>query len=405
MLKANWHIVTGVFISVSMLVLASCSRDAGGIDVPSAGEMTLNIGFKVPTKAPEDGYEEGDAEENYVDVENGRYRICFFDMDNTLIARFEPYGFIAEDGSGYTRYNVLGKAPDELVGHDSFKIVVLANWPDFDEVDALLQSPREETAKTTIDDICNAGTYACIEDGILDPDKKKLMPFYGVHEYLDVTFTAGQATILGEPVTLLRAMAKVEVILEADSGADLSLASLKINRYNATGYCAPAGVYSEDDYDHKGNIKEDYVHSVHLVDGKNDEEQKELEFRFVNEWDEGGSHCEKWMAYVPEYRNIGAGDSYSSIKARLNIQTEEGVSHTVYFAEYVNGHTDNGSRLDIERNNIYRFHMKCTGYNFKLLLQVSDWEHLYENSFEFGEGQVVSPVSPWEDEISNDIEF
>lgn len=398
------------------VLLVSCSRDAEDDSVPSAGEMTLDIGFKIPTRAVADGYEEGDMYENYIDMENGNYRIYFFDAENKLIAPFEPEAFIlmAEDDK-YVEYSVLGEVPEALAEHsDFFKMVVLANWPQYNDANM-------KTEETTIADICNAAwaQYDCLTDGktnptaialnpfAADPTQRKLMPFYGVHEYSNVTFKPGVATILDDPVTLLRAMAKVEVILETDDYFDLSFSSLKINRYNAKGYCAPKDVFTQGDYDHNGSHDDDYVHTLHLVGDVNDGDEKELALRLVRRWDEDGKRYGKWTAYLPEYRNIDAGNAYSSIKAKFNIQLADDNPHTIYFSSYSGGKTDNSneSRLNIERNNIYRFHVKCTSYNYSLMLTVSNWEELYENNFEYGDGQFTTPPAPWENEINNEVEF
>ena len=84
---------------------------------------------------------------------------------------------------------------------------------------------------------------------------------------------------------------------------------------------------------------------------------------------------------------------------------EDDQPHTIYFAEYSNGESTNANRLNIERNNLYRFHVKCTGYNYKLTLSVVDWFGSFDNVFEYGDGQVVSPVAPWDDEHDNDYQF
>lgn len=410
------HMIICCLLLLPAVLFVSCSRDTEDDSVPSAGEMTLGIGFKIPARAVVDGYEEGEVYENYIDAANGNYRIYFFDAKNKLIARFDPEAFIlvAEDDK-YVEYNVLGEVPDALAEHsDFFKMVVLANWPQYGDANM-------KTEETTIADICNAAwaQFDCLTDGktnptaialnpfAADPSERKLMPFYGVHEYSNVTFKPGVATILDEPVTLLRAMAKVEVILETDDYFDLSFSSLKINRYNAKGYCAPKDVFKQSDYDHNGSYDDDYVQTLHLVGDANDANEKELSFRKVNRWDEDGKRYEKWTAYLPEYQNIGADNAYSSIKAKFDIQLADDTPHTIYFANYSGGESDNsnGNRLNIERNNIYRFKVTCTGYNFKLLLTVSNWQGLYENNFEFGNGQIVSPVSPWEDEISNEVEY
>lgn len=403
MRKAIRHIITCAGASAVLCALVSCSSDTEEAGVPSeSGAMTLSIGIKVPAaRASEEQYEEGDTYENYVDIARGNYRIYFFDAaEDKLIARFEPSGFVVTEGSNYREYSVLGKAPDDLVGHSDFKMVVLANWPKYND--------DEITDKTTIADICNAewAQYDFSAEFKPDPDNEKLIPFFGVHEYEGVTFKSGQATILDEPVTLLRALAKVEVTFEIDNSIDLSVDYLKINRYNAKGYCAPKDVTTHTDYDHDGVWEKDYATDVHLVGGANDSDEKEFDCTLAREWEENGKSCVKYVSYLPEYRNIGVGDAYSSLKTKFSVQLEDD-SHTIYFANYSNGKTDNSdtNRLNIERNNIYRFHVTCTGYNFKLLLSVSDWEGLYENIFEFGNGQIVSPTSPWEDEISNDFEF
>lgn len=397
-----------VLVSVLMVALASCDNGLETDDAASAGSalpvdaMLLGIDFSVPLDASGGGYEEGTGYENYIDIPNGNYRIYLFDADNKFIARFAPAGFIINEGSDGRRYSVLGKAPEELASCEAFKVVVLANWPQYDDA---AMTP----GVTTISDIRDAdwAQFDCLTDFKLSADR--LMPFYGVHEYGGVTFTSGLATVLGEPVTLLRAMAKVEVILETDSESGLSFSEVKLNRYNAKGYCAPSGVFAQGDYDHNGSWSDDYVKSLHLVGGVNDTDDKEdLSFRRVNRWSEGRRVYEKWIAYLPEYQNAGAGDLYSSIRTRLSLQLADDSPNVIYFAEYSDGKTENvddARRLDIERNNIYRFRVQCTGYQFKLLLSVSDWESLHENVFEYGNGQFTTPAAPWEDEIDNEVEL
>lgn len=391
MRKAIGYLITGTWMFCLLWTLASCSREAAeNPDVPSGGEATLNIGFKIPTRAAAEGYEDGETDENYIDIAGGNYRIYFFDTNDKFIASFDPSGFITADGNDYRQYNVLGKAPDALVKHSSFKMVVLANWPEYPEDNA---NTTLTAGRTTIANICDASwaQYDCLTDGnetnpasvALDPDAGRLMPFYGVHAYSNVTFKPGVATILSEPVTLLRAMAKVEVILQTDDDSDLSFSSLKINRYNATGYCAPKDVFHQDSYDHNGSWADDYTQNLHLVGDQNDDKEKELSFRCVQQWDENRKRYEKWTAYLPEYRNTEAGDAYSSIKAKFNIQLADDDPYTIYFAEYDGGKTDNSdaNRLNIERNNIYRF--TVTVRDRRLVVNVQEWKYAYDNNYTF----------------------
>ena len=109
---------------------------------------------------------------------------------------------------------------------------------------------------------------------------------YGVKSCEEMTFTPGMLTHLGT-VHLLRAMAKVEVSCKTSGW---TLEKVELLRYNATGYCAPSGVYSQDDYV-KGNPAGDYTDTVHLPDGRNDEAPKTRAFDRTADG--------RFVAYVP----------------------------------------------------------------------------------------------------------
>ena len=373
------HIITGTLL---LLVLwgSSCSQDTEAFGV-SDKEPVLSIGFRLPTRSPEpgEGYEVGETYENYIDIENNNYRIYFFTSDNKLIARFEPDGFVVTQESDYRDYSMLGKAPAALAAHQNFKMVVLANWPQYGD-DTI------KAGETQLADICDAGWGQFDSFSSFELGPERLIPFYGVCEYNNIAFRSGEATLLPEPVTLLRAVAKTEVILKTDGHFDLSFSEVKIRRYNNKGYCAPKDVFSQDDYDHGGEWNSDYVSDLHLVDNSNDAEEKIQNFRFAYQWiGADGSKYEKWIAYLPEYRNIDAGDKYSCIEVRLDVQTGEDEPYKVYFANYdESGKTDNNDnarRFDISRNNLYRF--TVTVRDNRLTVNVQEWQYAYDNEYTF----------------------
>lgn len=373
------HIVTGALMLL-VLWTTSCSHDTETFGI-SDKETALSIGLRLPTRSPKtgEGYEVGETYENYIDVENNNYRIYFFTSDNKLIARFEPDGFVVTEGSDYRDYSVLGKAPAVLVNHKNFKMVVLANWPQYDD-------DTMKTGETLLADICDAGWGQFDSFSSFELGPERLIPFYGVHEYNNIEFKSGEATLLPEPVTLLRAVAKVEVILKTDDHSDLSFSEVKLRRYNKKGYCAPKAVFSQDDYDHDGEWNSDYVSNLHLVENSNDAEEKLQNFHFASRWvGADGYKYEKWIAYLPEYQNINAGDKYSCIEVRLDAQTDEGEPYRVYFANYdESGKTDNNDnakRLDINRNNLYRF--TVTVLDNKLTVNVQEWKYAYDNEYTF----------------------
>ena len=194
------HIVTGT-LTLLVLWAASCSHDTEVFGT-SDKEPILSIGLRLPARSPEpgEGYEAGETYENYIDIENNNYRIYFFTSDNKLIARFEPDGFVETQGSDYRDYSMLGKAPTALTDHQSFKMVVLANWPQYGD-------DTMKAGETLLADICNAawGRFDSFSAFELGPER--LIPFYGVREYDNIAFKSGEAALLPEPVTLLRAVA------------------------------------------------------------------------------------------------------------------------------------------------------------------------------------------------------
>ena len=402
--RVKRHIVRVTQAVLGLLLLASCRED-GAVCAPPGGGRQLSMVLRVPSNAPAEGYEDGSAYENYIDMTEDGCRVYFFTADGSdaFIARFEAAEVVPVAGSGYVDYTLLGEVPEELARHQDFKIAVLANWPEYADVSLA-------PGTTTIKDICNAdwARFDIPKSFELGPDN--LIPLYGVHTYSGVTFRPGVATLLDEPVTLLRAMAKVEVILETDDYFNLAFDRVWVSRYNKTGYCAPDAA-AEDDYDHGGVWADDYAGKVHLVDGG--ETGEDLPLLKVSR-ETGAANAagdktvtEKWIAYLPEYDNRSAGDNYACIEAKFNIQVGNDRPHTMYFSDYDDGKTDNSAanRLDIERNCLYRFNVKCTGYDYKLALSVSDWFGKYENTFEYGDGQIVSPVAPWDDEHDNDYNF
>ena len=369
------HIIRWLPAMLGLLFQASCQED-GPMPAPPVDGQQLNLVLRVPYNAPAEGYEEGNMYENYINMSSDGYRIYFFDANNnTFIARFEAADVVPVEGTDYVDYTLLGKVPDELVSHSDFKIVILANWPEYKD-DALT------TETTTIENICNAdwAQFDCLTDFNLGPDN--LIPFYGVHTYKDVTFKPGVATLLDEPITLLRAMAKVEVILENyEVNTEVSFSGVSICRYNQKGYCAPANVFSEKDYGQGTNWETDYLPSLHLVGNVNDAdaEGRTKPFLKVAERNEATHQKELWIAYLPEYDN--QKDDYSYMEVKLSHQMEKDKAYQIYFAEYDQGTVLPDNRYDIARNNLYRF--TVTLKNGAIKAEVNEWDYLYENEFIF----------------------
>ncbi len=404
----------GTFDSKSYLTLTFVT--------PSEGTPT-RAATDMATRASnyeDDGYEEGIEYESAIDFDNDDYKIYFFTYSSgdtkggTLIAEFEPDEITSSEGTAttateVTKYTLTGSVPDALENYGSFRVVVLANWGTYPEVTA---------GTTTMDDLCEANsdpstvsTYAAMvdEDGNATmTSATNLIPFFGVQEYTGVSFSTGTTTTLNTPISLLRAVAKVEIIITAEGSVqELNDNGATIVNYNSRGYCAPWQVYTADDYDTSAsknpnteNWGEEWVTDLHLVskdasgnginDGDNGDPSnpKTIIMYKVQEYmgadpDTGEPlatpQLETWRAYVPEYNNMG--EDYSYMTVAYNGDTE---THNIYFADYdattglttAYGEGEEESmpdRLNIKRNNLYRFYVTISPFTLKVYIDILPW--------------------------------
>ncbi len=365
--------------AVLAVTATSCVYDKGDEpDVPddtTLVSMTIQLPGMRTAAAAGTGYESGAGYENYIEISADGMRIYMFDTDNKLLMRFVPTSVTDNGGNTYT---VVGKLPAELETISNFKMVVLANWPAYTDDAALTPGT------TTIDDLVKAETaqYTGLTNFVLNPAENRVIPFYGVHEYKDVAIRVGMQNKLSEPVALLRAMAKVEVVLDTPGA---SLSSVSMRGFNPTGYCAPQGVYSQSDYDHNGQWEQDYVKTLHLPGGFNNADAANAVLPLYRSKEADGEQKETWICYAPEYCNTRIGDVATNFKARLELMVygiDKDAPYEIFFADYdANGILQAGTDFDIQRNNCYRFIVKLS--HGGLIIKVMKWENTYDNDFIF----------------------
>ncbi|MCD8312700.1 MAG: hypothetical protein LUC24_00895 [Bacteroidales bacterium] len=351
----------------------------------------MSVKIRLLSAGETTGYEEGTEAENYIDLTGSDYRIYFFTnrgdgSDDTYITKFSHYDIVPLDGTNCRDYNLLGRVPDSLESLTDFKIVMLANWGNvYNDADLV-------AGETTIDDLCAMtwGQYSM--DSNYGFGENQWIPFFGVQEFTGVTFGIGELTFLSKPVSLLRAVAKVEVRLigtEADDDVDMDIASVRLCRYNEGGYCAPAGV-TDGSYV-TGSYTWDYE-GIHLIGGANENQAdatygdgvRRLDFEKTVASEDAlpdRGIYETWSVYVPEYSN--AGDDYSYIE--VMIENHEEILGTaepfkIYFSAYSDGMVvDGGDYYDIQRNTLYRFNVTITDGVFRVIPQ--DWYATFDNDF------------------------
>lgn len=372
-----------------------------GIDpVSSEPMMSVNVMLSGPASygggAGNNGFESGTGAENYLELTRGDYRIYFFDTEGRYLDRFVTTGIPVqtetEDVNGVTTWyyhQFKGAIPHDLPL--AFKMVMLANWGVYPDTEG---GPVLVPGETTIADMCaHAGSRFTrltpdADGNWLDTESGRLIPFYGVREY-DMRDYVDPADIvdgqirgdifvdLSHPrvsdgdtsLPLLRAMARVEVVLDNPFA---SFSDVRITRVNPEGYCAPENAMLHTDYFHGYDWDTDFSRVPHLPGGDNSPAASPVAMTRVPVA-EGAP--ERWVAYIPEYRNAGAGDGFCSIQVTLD-PTMPDISakaspavRTIYFAtggsEAANKTDSRAERLpdgsfsqgrfDIERNNIYRF--------------------------------------------------
>jgi len=373
--------------ALALFAMTSCVYDNDMPDdpnmpvTPGPDRTLLSLGFSMPMSRAENGesngYIAGVDYENYLDIRNGGYRIYFFDKDNKYITRFIPIG-VTPSGDGENTYDVLGVAPDKIVGLNDYKIVVLANWPNGYPDDEL-----NDGTITTIDELCShaKAQYDCLPNFDLNPDEGRLIPFFGLHHYTQ-EIVKGERTTLEEPIALLRAMAKVEVVVDING---VSLTDLVLRGYNTRGYCAPVGINEHTDYDHAGaditdKWNQDYTKTPHLIGGKNEDNSADAFIPLLRRYEQNGTQKETWIAYVPEYlSDVSDGAKNAHLEFKLDIREDK--TYSVYFAKYDAGKMVADTYQHVLRNNYYRFTISID--HGALVIKVKKWENAYDNKFTF----------------------
>jgi hypothetical protein len=180
------------------------------------------------------------------------------------------------------------------------------------------------------------------EDGVLfkktfqfnaNPDA---IPMWGIQKVTNVNVVPGKRSVLS-PISLLRAMAKIEVIMEAKNSNNefYTFSSVQLNNYNSTGYTLPNG------WNTAVATESMYIDGEYRTFRPYTSKQNSTSFTRVTD--------KKYVVYVPEYDNLGGNATPSTITVNI-----DGKEYPIYFKDYSSTDGDNNPDYDIERNHIYR---------------------------------------------------
>lgn len=312
---------------LSLLLLASCSRNdevavAEGEEGKVYVTLTLSInGEEAGSRATwenNDNPDAGDKWENTID--DLQIRI-YEATTNKYVGKVDDLVPLMENKYSGT----LSKATWQA--NTNYKVMVFANCPLIDE---------------SVD-------ISTLSYSHTDIDKIDYIPMWGVTT-AQFNLTPGVSEQIGE-IKLLRSMAKVEIIMNADG---YTIDNIAVDKSNTQGYCLPKGYDSVSETEQLDMEGTDPASFHPFTTFENPPIKKEQDG--------------KYYIYLPEYKNTET--SAAKIQVTVNSETYE-----LEFKDYENGAPKEGTQYDIVRNHIYRY--TITGVNdgkLKLEYRVLLWD-------------------------------
>ncbi len=431
-----------VILPLSVAAVTSCGHaeedianqeDSFGSDGISISIALSGIGETYTRSAGEDSDDEdgewGTADENYINI-NDLYVMTFtipdgkttIDADSELIEFIWPNtarSTADADGESYVSYSgstaylraFLNSSHSEYKDGKYFCIVAIANIKDF--------STFEPSEITTFSDLQSLTyTYKVTSSTTWAPDVANGMgiPMFGVKKvslsgYDTNIYNADNPYPLvsgsgNSTLWMLRAFAKVEIDvsnldgknLNGENNVDVNIVSASIAKYQSQFTLIP-DLNRMQGFSTTGGTGQ-------VISGPDETtvpgiqtEGSELKFKVSDD----GNTC---VAYLPEYVFSETDTERPKISLQIQIGDNLPQEFEFYLKRYSDSDDDCDNRvwwLYLLRNHCYRF---AIDVNFNIISVIpNDWEDVHNNEFTFGDGQVVSSVSPWEDEIDNKIEL
>ena len=192
------------------------------------------------------------------------------------------------------------------------------------------------------------------------PNGVSYIPMWGV-QTATISLTPGERTDLTEkdPIYLLRAMAKVEVNMDAEG---YTLTNVTLNKYNTQGNCLPANASTIGD---TKLLNYDSTNPVCFNPNTTDASTSTLSFNVTED------HL---VFYLPEVAN-GIKDSdnelYMTVTLKKGTETVTLTKPYLYFRNYTDGSAENATPFDVVRNHWYKYTISQVNDKVDLQIQVS----------------------------------
>lgn len=330
-------IIRAVIVPLLCVAMTACSDD-DGVDAIAKNDVrvafTMMVADATSTRAANEGWDEygpkepGIDDENMINTDDLRIAIC--DGMGNIIGDVETITVTPMSDPSGTKYAITGvwkNAKDDIAR--AKKIMIVAN------------SNAAKLSTIALPDL----KYN------IDTETRKCIPMWGVASL--PALTLGTQTDMTEQIYLLRAMAKVRVVMRSDMASKgYSIGSMHINNYNTQGYCLPKNYNSANKtqdirFDNSLNVIDSREASIGLADGK--------------------------ATYIPEYDNTSTGATPSTITVDLNRNGKHEGTYTLEFRNYDTAGKPTGTPYDILRNHYYTFLIYKEGEKIIVSLHVRKW--------------------------------
>lgn len=360
------------------LLIAGCNiySDSDGAGCGMAGSEGMSVNFTISAGSPA-GYgtrasydapslENGTEWESHIDIYGGDYLFYLFDAEG-VFREILNVKEISSSGNG----NFLVKAQSRE-DYRNFTIVALTNWRGkiWNQVNSGNSYPVLTKGISTIDEIWNGTTGLRVYDAMSStfiPSAVSLIPMYGARTYtLNESAFNSEEVSLGS-IYLIRALAKIDVYVAADSG--ISLNSVQLNCYSNCFHCAPVGMTAMDD---EWDQTTDDAMNMNLL--QESFSPSSLDFIEIED--------NLYRLYVPEYPNRRE----DVVPSTISVSMTKGSSHvggTISFEGLQTASSTEKTTLNILRNNYYKFVItKITEYETKVVVDVVPFDNV-ENDLVF----------------------
>lgn len=374
----NW--LTYIFLLMAgtlSLLTTSCSQEDEGLEKEMAGEGKAIVQFSIAlgnsgnSSRATWGEEYDDDPEIEDESKIGNEFENFINLSKFHVNLIIPVSNTTNETISIQRISRLDTTTDNVY---SFKgEVEVRNIHDLDGARIEISANIENSAESF-----SADYDAFPSKGV------QYIPMWGVHtvQPSENLFLVPSTTIVfAEPIYLLRAMAKVEVIINPDfleNNTDIEIVSVGLNKYNKKGNLKPIAKDSNGEEialpKTKDYNREDCINEYKSLESSSS--YTGLPFIYDEE-------SNSYVIYVPEYNNPKINDDDDAV-IYLNIKKGD---------SYISNQLDSKGAiimtdLNLVRNHWYQYYVNSINFDTDIVsdfkYQVIDWAEINNGSLNFG---------------------